>query len=44
MLDELEEWNLIMGHYFGLLSVVYTEKGEQHPSFKELTESVRLKR
>ena len=23
MLDELEEWNLIMSHYFGLLSVTY---------------------
>lgn len=20
MLDELEEWNIIMGHYFGLLA------------------------
>lgn len=27
MLDELEEWNLIMAHYFGLLSVTYREAG-----------------
>jgi len=25
MLDELEEWNLIMSHYFGLLSLTYHE-------------------
>lgn len=33
MLDELEEWNLIMGHYFGLLSVTYNEAGEKLGSF-----------
>jgi hypothetical protein len=43
MLDELEEWNLIMAHYFGLLAVTYKEQGEQLPSFKQLIEKVRLK-
>ena len=33
MLDEFEEWNLIMSHYFGLLSVTYNADGEKHPSF-----------
>ena len=43
MLDELEEWNLIMAHYFGLLAVTYNEEGEKHPNFKELMENVKLK-
>lgn len=43
MLDEFEEWNLIMSHYFGLLSVTYNQKGEQYPKFKELMDSVKLK-
>lgn len=43
MLDELEEWNLIMAHYFGLLTVTYNEEGEKHKNFKELMESVKLK-
>lgn len=34
MLDELEEWNLIMAHYFGLLAVTYNAHGEKHPNFK----------
>ena len=43
MLDELEEWNLIMAHYFGLLSVTYSEEGEQLPCFKEMISMVKLK-
>ena len=43
MLDELEEWNLIMAHYFGLLSVTYNEEGEKEPRFKLMMEQVKLK-
>jgi len=43
MLDELEEWNLIMAHYFGLLSVTFKEEAQQQPHFKDLVEKVRLK-
>ena len=34
MLDEFDEWNLIMAHYFGLLAVSHSAQGEAHPSFK----------
>ena len=43
MLDELEEWNLIMAHYFGLLSVTFNQEGEQLPNFKDMIANVRLK-
>lgn len=43
MLDELEEWNLIMAHYFGLLSTTFNEEGEKHPSFQELIKNMKLK-
>lgn len=43
MLDELEEWNLIMAHYFGLLSVTYNQEGEKHQNFKQLMENVKMK-
>ena len=43
MLDEFEEWNLIMAHYFGLLAVTHSQQGQQYLRFKELMESVKLK-
>lgn len=43
MLDEFEEWNLIMAHYFGLLAVSHSAQGEAHPRFKALMDAVQLK-
>ena len=42
MLDELEEWNLIMAHYFGLLSLTYQEGAEHNESYAKFLQNMKL--
>ena len=44
MLDELEEWNLMMAHYFGLLSVTYHEGFDKVESYAKFLENMKLKK
>jgi|JI6StandDraft_1071083.scaffolds.fasta_scaffold36106_7 hypothetical protein len=42
-LDEFEEWNIIMGHYFGMVAGHYSEEAKNNPVYARLRDSVRIK-
>jgi hypothetical protein len=42
-LDEFEEWNIIMGHYFGMVAGHLKEHAKGNEAYRRLRESVRIK-
>lgn len=42
-IDEFEEWNIMMGHYFGLLASNIKEEAKGNPTFVKIFESLHIK-